>query len=153
MHYGKKRFYKQGKAAPRLCNVRFIKRIDRTKADQLVAEIVRRAKEINARPELAMTVEEIRAFGSYITDRTDLGDIDLAVRFERKPGKDFVAWNIERANASGRQSLNFFQQITYGETEVFRLLKGRSPYIALHYAHDLEKIGAASKVIFTHAGP
>src|SRR5262245_16258844 len=74
-----KGWYRAGPAAPRLINVRFIKRIDRAKADTLVAGLIKRAKEINADDRFVLCVTEVRAFGSYIEpEKNDLGDVDIA---------------------------------------------------------------------------
>jgi hypothetical protein len=140
--------YHEGDAGPRFGAARLLKRIDRKKADMLVADFVRRAREINARPELLMMVKEVRAFGSYITERTDLGDVDLAVRLERKPVENWVERSIERAEASGLKGLLYIDEVTFGEREVMRILKARNRYIEIHSMDDLEKRGIEGRRIY-----
>src|SRR6516162_8977430 len=77
-------WYEGTNAAVRLANALMIKRITRGKADHYVAELLQRADDINANPDLLYRVKRITAFGSYISDAADLGDIDIAVELENK---------------------------------------------------------------------
>jgi hypothetical protein len=79
-----KPWYEFTDAAARLVNAKMIKRISRAKANLYVAELLQRADDINANPDLLYRVKRITAFGSYITDAADLGDIDIAVELECK---------------------------------------------------------------------
>jgi hypothetical protein len=68
----------------RLCTKKLIPRINRAKADQLVAELLQRAAEINRRGELTERVASIHVFGSYLTDSDSLGDINITIELERR---------------------------------------------------------------------
>ncbi len=69
-----------------LSSAKLLKPINRAKADELIKELLARVEAVNADPELLETVTRVSAFGSYITDRPDLGDIDLVVdRIRRGP--------------------------------------------------------------------
>jgi hypothetical protein len=78
-------YYQSTMAGNRLATMRWLKRIPRARAEQTVAELSERAKEINTNPELITFVERIYAFGSYITDAADLGDIDVIAVYSRRP--------------------------------------------------------------------
>ena len=98
-----KPWYEFTDAAVRLVNAKMIKRINRAKADLYVAELLQRADDINANPDLLYRVKRITAFGSYITDTADLGDIDIAVELECKiPEGQRIEANRARAKASGQ---------------------------------------------------
>lgn len=146
------RFYECGPQGPRLGSARLLKAITRQKADVMIATFLQRVESVNARPELLERVCEVRVFGSYLEERDDLGDIDLAVRTERKEesGKDWVRESLRRADMSGRTFSTHLDRISYGHTEVMRLLKARSRYLSLHTMDDLEAIGAPSKILFTY---
>ena len=150
------RFYECGPQGSRLASARLLKPITRQKADVIIARLLQRVEMVNARPELLERVCEVRVFGSYLEERDDFGDIDVAVRTERKEGsgKDWVRESLRRAEMSGRTFSSYLDQLFYGHTEVMRLLKARSRYLSLHTMDDLEAIGALSRILFKHgSGP
>jgi len=51
-----------------------------------MASLIVRAQELNAEPRLAYRVVALIAFGSYLSDKPQLNDIDVAVWLEQKPG-------------------------------------------------------------------
>jgi hypothetical protein len=130
--------YKTTAAGDRLANANFTPRIDRAKANRIVDEFLQRVEAVNSSDELLMRVTEVRAFGSFITTASDLGDIDLAINLERKKmsRKDWVALSRARAQATGRQ-MRESNKVWYGEMEVKRLLKNRNPYLSLHKFEEL----------------
>jgi hypothetical protein len=140
-------------AAVRLADALMNKRITRAKADLYVAELLQRADDINANPDLLYRVKRITAFGSYITDAADLGDIDIAVELEDKipSGQSLVEANRARAAASDRKKLSWNDQLTFGEREVDRLLKGRNPYVSLIEYSSFQRLNTPAKVIYPRA--
>ena len=52
-------------------------RIPRGEADRIVRELVAAATAINARTGARVFVERLEVFGSYLSDRADLGDVDV----------------------------------------------------------------------------
>jgi predicted nucleotidyltransferase len=150
------RFYECGPQGSRLASARLLKAITRQKADVIIATLLQRVERVNARPELLERVCEVRVFGSYLEEREDFGDIDVAVRTERKEGsgKDWVRESLRRADMSGRTFSSYLDRLSYGHTEVMRLLKARSRYLSLHTMDDLEAIGALSRILFKYgSGP
>jgi predicted nucleotidyltransferase len=151
-----RRFYECGPQGPRLGSAKLLKPITRQKADVIIATLLQRVEMVNARPELLERVCEVRVFGSYLEERDDFGDIDVAVRTERKEGsgKDWVRESLRRADMSGRTFSTYLDRLAYGHTEVMGLLKARSRYLSLHTMDDLEAIGALSKILFKYgSGP
>lgn len=128
-------------------SAKFTKPITRARADELVKGVVARAERINGDPDLTHYVAEMRMFGSYITDATSLGDVDLEVRFEKRPGLgDVVLASQARA---GNRSLNFVDRLLFGRREVTQILKDRKPHISLHDWGEVEQLGCAFKHLFT----
>lgn len=79
------KFYQQGEYATRLTNARFLKSITRERADALIAGLLQRIQAVNEDKEFLYKVAEARVFGSYIDSaRADLGDVDVAIRLERR---------------------------------------------------------------------
>jgi predicted nucleotidyltransferase len=136
----------------RLCVARFVKRITRNKADALVKQMLERVTEINGRNELVFLVKRVLAFGSYAGDAPEVGDIDLAVEWEqRDPDRDIIEQLLARADASGKSLNTYMARLGYGEAEVERLLKGRSPYISIQRGDFPEKFGAPAVQLFPAA--
>ena len=131
-----------------LCNAKFVRRITRPEAEKLVAGLLERVKLVNERDELTHRVTEVRVFGSYLGDRADLGDVDLAVQFTpRRP--THVEEAKRRAAQSGKAMSNFLQIITYGRHEVRQILKNRSPYLSIHEYGEPEELGVPYQVLFS----
>ena len=114
---------------------RSVPRINRAKADKLLADFLQCVEEVNAHPDLLHWVTEVRVFGSYLTNSDDLSEIELAIKKERRPG-------------SGSFS------DAYPERLVARLLKGGSRYISLHGVTELdERFEFGGKTVYTFAPP
>ena len=113
----------------------FAASINRAKAEKLIADFLQCVEEVNAHPDLLHWVTEVRVFGSYLTDSDELGEIDLAIKKERRPGKD-----------------SFID--AYPERLVARLLKGGSRYISLHGVSELDENSEfGGKTVYTFAPP
>jgi hypothetical protein len=145
--------YALGEYGTRFILARMLKRINRTKVDNIIAELLKRVAQININPELCYFVNEIRLFGSAITsDAESFGDVDIAYslgRRKRPPEyKDWHDWAHKRWKLAGRFNLNFMQRLYYAQHEVLRLLKGRNQYLSIHSFDDLVGIGADSIRLF-----
>jgi DNA-binding MarR family transcriptional regulator len=60
------------------------KPVFRKTADRLLREFMTRVAEINASDEYLMSVARVVIFGSYLTDRDPIGDLDIAVYLEKR---------------------------------------------------------------------
>ena len=114
-----------------------VPRINRAKAEKLLADFLWSVEEVNSHPDLLHWVTEVRVFGSYLTNSEDLGDIEIAIKTERRPvsGTDHdIAFYLNRM--------------------VARLLKGGSRYISLHGVEELdERFDFGGKTVYTFAPP
>lgn len=129
----------------------FAHRIPRARGEAIVAGLIERANSINARSELLYWVTELRIFGSMLDPAADtVGDVDVMYALARKSppeGMQWVEWNRQRAEASGRMSLSFIDEIYFGYHEVKKLLKARLAHLSLH-AID-EELDTPYNTIFT----
>lgn len=131
-----------------LRNAKFVRRITRHEAEKLVSELLNRVAQVNERDELTHRVTEVRVFGSYVTDKPDLGDVDLAVKYTpRRP--THVEEAKRRAAQSGKTMSNFLQIITYGTQEIRQILKSRNPYLSIHEHSEPDTLGVPYKVLFS----
>jgi len=145
--------YNRTDLGQRVAIAKLIARFPRATGDAVLKAVIERAHQINANPELCSYIRELRLFGSMLDPSiTVVGDVDVAVELgRRKPPlgpngmtRDWVEWNIERFEISGRAGGSFLDRICYGEFEVMRLLKSRVAGLSLHTLEDLNSIGAAS---------
>ena len=124
---------KQVAYQPTRRTARFVPRINRAKAEKLLADFLQCVEEVNAHPDLPHWVTEVRVFGSYLNDRDNLGEIDLAIKKERRPASDSISDG-------------------YPERLVALLLKGGSRHIAMHSIAELdENFEFGGKTIYTFA--
>jgi hypothetical protein len=137
----------------------FVPRINRAKAEKLLKGVLERVAGINARADLLHWVTEVRVFGSYLTDTDDLGDLDLAIKLERRSIKKTgnYPWAkacVAMARRSGKTFSSYLDELAYPETLVRRMIKNRSPYISLHGTDELDENPAmGGKTIYTFVPP
>ncbi len=110
--------------------------ISRQKADELLIELIEKAKLVNATKELVYYVESIKVFGSYLSDKVVLGDLDVAVKITPKyVGAKFVEENqirINQGKENGRNFSSFIDELIWPHKEVFMMLKTRKKGLSLH---------------------
>jgi len=145
--------YALGEYGTRFTLARMLKRIDRVKVDDIIAELLKRVAQINANPDLCYFVNEIRLFGSAVDGEAEsFGDVDIAYDLGRRKRpsqyKDWHDWAHKRWKLAGRTNLNFMQQLYHADHEILRLLKGRNRYLSIHSFDDLVGIGADSVRLF-----
>ena len=99
-------------------------------------------------------ITKVIIFGSYLSNKQRINDIDLAVRILPKYDNDEqLIRNEERRDETennGRYFSNYIDRLFFPENEVLKYLKNRSRAISLHKDSDgiLEKI--EQKVIFDY---
>ena len=121
-------------------NTKFIKPISREIAVKYVDELIDRAKQINNDDYYIMYVDEIYAFGSFISDSQDCQDIDLVIILEKKKDLTFdetVKINYSRA-PYGKTILEQASWATHIEPTKF--LKGKNRYYSFHEKADAEGV-------------
>lgn len=110
--------------------------ISRQKATKLLNELIERAKTINSNDDLAYVVEYIKVFGSYLSDKDSLGDLDVGFKLiARYSGEDFTVYNqkrIDLAKSTGKSFSSFIDEISWPHKEVMLMLKNRQKGLSLH---------------------
>lgn len=119
--------------------------ISRKTADRILSEVVERAKEINASPfpKYLHFVKKIAVFGSYLTDKEGLGDIDIAVLLEpRKEGSHREPQDIasECVEIHGKNVSDWFQMMIFPQRIVRQTLQNRSKSLSIHGYDELERM-------------
>jgi DNA-binding MarR family transcriptional regulator len=131
--------------------------IKRKTADRIVADFLHRVEQVNMSKDYAYRVARVVAFGSYVTDRPDLGDIDIAIELSGKwlstqwaAGGTYDSWTQPRRDAAvkdGRQLSSMVDYVNWPSTEVLLFLKNRSRAISLTDVNLIPE-GAQTKMLY-----
>lgn len=125
----------------------------RTSADQRLTEFLARIDEVAKNPKFLYRVGTAILFGSYLTSKERINDIDLYLNLVPKE-KDadkrqrLEQLRTEEAVRQGRTFNTFIDQISWPQTDVLKYLKSRSRSISLHTDDRILKYGK-SKAIYT----
>jgi predicted nucleotidyltransferase len=136
-----------------LCRARCVKRMNKAQADKLFNGILERIKEVNDNPYYLYKVKDIVLFGSYITDKEDFGDIDIAfdLQFKRRVFKTKNGLNSELvANINRANENNFFHslyKLSFAEKEVEKFLKNRKAQIHITPYSHIKPLNTETKTI------
>jgi hypothetical protein len=136
-------------AAKSLSCAKAVPRIDRSKADKLLADFLKRVDLVNDNDDLVFYVAEVRLFGSYIDPTAnDFGDIDIALNLVIRPivGRDWKDYATRRADSRGKSPYRYGED--HGRDEVRAILKARSPYLSLASMVGLEQLETKSQPLF-----
>lgn len=137
-----------------LSNVRFIKRMNKEKADKEFSEFMKRVENLNQNNEFIYQVKRIVIFGSYLNpENKDFGDIDIGIELEPriKDKKAFeLAENeiISNAIENGKVFSNIVDELFYPQDLVFKYLKNKSRYISIHRMDQVEGLNAIYNQVF-----
>jgi len=144
------KFYKILTKGHAIKNVRFTKPITKEKADKMIKELIERIKILNSDDYHLSKVEEIYAFGSYIKDSKDYGDIDLAFDLKRKrkhSTEEYTKLCYERQRKSGFRNLSDLYSFPFFE-EPLRFLKKQIPQLSFHSIEDAKQVTKNFKLIW-----
>lgn len=128
--------------------------VKRNRADEMIEALVIEAQKINSDPLPWYDVTKLSVFGSYLSAKPVLGDLDIAVRTTPrwKPDTDGFArawrsfpFDCPAPKAIARDPLTF---IHWPRLYVLKRLKQVGRGISLHSQHDLDSCGFDFKVIF-----
>ncbi len=117
------------------------KPILRQTGEDRLAQFLERVQALNANDECAYRVTKVVLFGSYLTSKTRLSDVDLAIRLEPRPQyrsqwPETLLAQAEEAERRGRRFSTFVDRLGWAQREAKRFLKARSRSLSLH---DLDK--------------
>jgi hypothetical protein len=111
--------------------------ISRADAGRRVEEFLVRVGIVNGDDSWPYRVGKAVIFGSYLNNQEWIGDIDLAIRLERRPefAERWAEAVLARADAvahRGRRFRTFVDRLAWAENEVKRYLRGGVRLLSLH---------------------
>lgn len=127
--------------------------ISKTKATGILNDLIERAKSINKNEDLVFLVERIVVFGSYLSEKELLGDLDVGVKLTRRyNGSRFTKHNQERiklAKSGGRKFNNSTDELNWSFWEVMLMLKARKRGLSIHDISEDEVFNVTeTKVVY-----
>ena len=136
-----------------LANAKATRPIKRETAERILAEFMQRVRHVASSPDFLYKVEKVVLFGSYLTPKQTIGDIDLAVGYARKISNSdeferLAKEKVEQAYRNGKEFRSFSEEIWWPEREVRLYLKNRSKAISFCSIHDPILEQADQKVIY-----
>lgn len=122
-------------------------RIKRQTAEKVLADLVERVTQLNASPDYLVSVTGLVVFGSYLSDKPDLGDLDVGWCHVPRmfPGEEMERWHercIEHFCKSGRQAKTIMDDLTWPEDQARLFLKNRKRSISLHGIDEISRMAA-----------
>lgn len=130
-------------ATPRAKELQFESRgrLTRAKADGLVGELLARVRAVNDDPKYAFKVNCVVLFGSYLSSRNRIGDVDAAIalrpRLQRKEAQQALE---KEARSRGPRSRNIVDHLSKPQREVRQALKAKSSWLDIRDISELQDV-------------
>jgi hypothetical protein len=133
------------------------KPVRRATAQKRLDEFLARCGEVSVRPDMLFKVSRAVLFGSMLSDKPLVGDVDLAVTLAPKVAdreKHFALCQEQsrEAERSGVCFSNILERLGYPEIRVRRFLKGKSRVLQLVLGSDGILQTAPQRVIYEDPG-
>jgi predicted nucleotidyltransferase len=133
-------------------------RLTRVKADGLVGELLARVRTINQDSKYAFKIDSVVLFGSYLSNRDRIGDVDVAIalrpRLQKKEAQEALE---EAARARGPRSRNIVDDLFRPRREVQQAVKAKSSWLDVREISELEDVlhrsSVAYKVVYGYWQP
>jgi len=128
----------------------------RTSADKMLKEFLERVKTVNKNPIYIYKVRLAVLFGSYLSTKERISDIDIGLDLvpkisDPKKFNELRQKKIQEALRGGRRFRNISEEAYWPLTEVWQFLRSRSRSLSfVSYADHKEIIEQANHMIFFH---
>lgn len=137
-----------------LRNASAAKPIHRKTANRLLQQFLERVREVNTNEYYLYRVQDVQVFGSYLSDKPRISDIDLAINVQSKfEGQQRLQVEKERsrlAEERGKHFNTYYDYRAYPRSEVYIFLRNKSRSLALHNIDEPQELGASTKVLYTY---
>lgn len=119
--------------------------LPRAQADALLAQVLAKAELINKHPEKhECAIIRVAVFGSYLTQKEILGDLDIGVELKELPRL--------RSHDKGARYRALIRGVASPSTKVRALLRLRKPkQISIHDFEEVFRLGTPYRLVFGEA--
>ena len=134
-------------------------RLTRAKADGLVGELLARVRAVNDDARYAFKIDSVVLFGSCLSARDRIGDVDAAIalrpRLQKKEAQEALE---EEARSRGARSRNIVDHMFKPQREMLQALKAKSSWLDIRGISELQGVmqergGISYEVIFGYWQP
>lgn len=128
--------------------------LTRKRADELVAILMDRIEMVNKDPQYIYGISRVSVFGSYLTDKAKLGDLDIAVEVGPKCRDPKRHWKLSDAQVRDegyKRGGNIVNKLFWPQTKPVMALRGGHSAFSFSDYSDLEYLiekGAAHREIY-----
>ncbi len=131
--------------------------IKRRTAETALTGMLQRVEQYNSDEDKILTIDAVVVFGSFLSTKEELGDLDVAVKYHDRTGADRAKSAYAYAERSGRSFSNFVEFLAWPDTEMCQILKARKRTIKIQNWNSFIRIAVkdpdrfAYKVVFGSA--
>ena len=127
--------------------------VSRRAAEQTLSEFMDRVREVNEAGRFLYRVRKVVLFGSFLTESSTVGDLDIAIELvpkepDSRKHSELILAHANAADLNGKRFQNFVQRLDFAAQEVRSYLKARSRIIQLTDCRDGVLKIAKSRVIY-----
>jgi hypothetical protein len=138
-----------------LSNALFTAPVSRRAAEQKLSEFMDRVREVNEAGRFLYLVRKVVLFGSFLTESSTVGDLDIAIELvpkepDSRRHSELILAHAFAAAANGKRFQNFVYGLDYAAQEVRSYLKARSRIIQLTDCRDGVLKIAEHRVIYEY---
>ncbi len=119
--------------------------ISRATAEKTMKGFIERVHAVNADPDYLETITGVIVFGSFISPRQELGDVDVGIQLRRKPIDDDLFMQLAEARRKlaqerGRRFRNISEWPTWPVQEIWVFLKSRARQLSIHDFREVRNL-------------
>jgi len=131
--------------------------LKRTKAQEKLQALLARVKELNGNAYYLYTVSRLGVYGSYLTNKNLLGDLDVCLILAPREKNEaqhmkFHQGRIKRAFAEGHRLSSLSDELWYPIGECYKFLKNRSLKLNLADFEAIETLDCSVEWIYISNG-
>jgi DNA-binding MarR family transcriptional regulator len=138
-----------------LSNALFSAPVFRRNAEKKLSEFMDRVREVNEAGRFLFRVRKVVVFGSFPTESSTIGDLDIAIDLvpketDARKHSELILAHANAAALCGKRFQNFVQRLDFAAHEVRSYLKARSRIIQLTDCNDGVLNIAEHRVIYEY---
>jgi len=119
--------------------------ISRTTADRMLRGFVQRIRKVNSSRSFLYTMTAAVVFGSAVSDAEELGDVDVAIRLERKLADweahvRLIYERVWQARRKGKRFRNITEQVCWPAIEIRKFLTSGTRQLNIHEFDELSRL-------------
>ncbi|HEX9428787.1 MAG TPA: hypothetical protein VF944_00250 [Candidatus Bathyarchaeia archaeon] len=133
-----------------LANASAARPLTRATADVKLKQFLERVDTVNRNQQFAYRIRKVIVFGSFLTGRERINDIDIAIAIVPRHADPDLQVGIEdrrvsEARRKGRRFKSFGDELMWPKREVVLFLRSRSRALSIHSLEDEESIVKAER--------